>query len=176
MKFLLLTASILAAAALPVAAQAQDAPRGYVSLGYNQLETDQATLGAVTGRAGWKVRPWIGLEAEASVGVEDQTFDASIGGAGGAIELKHDIAAYGVAFLPLGQNFELFARVGYGSTRIRSTAAGVSVQGDGESFNYGLGAAAFHRADGLRIDWTRRDYTGDDDAADSWTLSYIRRF
>lgn len=171
-----LAASALALVALPAAAQTYDDPRGYLTLGYSQVETDQATLGTVTGRAGWKVLPWVGVEGEASVGVEDETFDVSIGGSGGAIELKHDVAAYAVAFLPLGEHFEVFARAGYGSTSIEATTPAVTAVGDGESFNYGVGASVFYGANGLRADWTSKDFTDNGGEADSWSVNYVRRF
>jgi hypothetical protein len=41
----------------------------------------------------------------------------------------------------------------------------------------GLPAAAFFRNDSLRVDWTRRDFTGDNAGeADVWSASYVRRF
>jgi hypothetical protein len=171
----LIATSTLALVGLPAAALAQDSPRGYATLGYSQIDTEQAVLGAVTGRAGWKVLPYVAVEGEASVGVEDETFDVSIDGAG-TIELKHDVAAYFVAFLPLGDHVELFARAGYGSTSIESSVPAVSVVGDGESFNYGAGASAFYGANGVRADWTRKEFTDNGGEADSWSVSYIRRF
>ena len=171
-----LAASILALAILPAAASAQDIPRGYATLGYSQFDTGQANLGAVTARAGWKLWPNLGVEAEGSIGVEDETFDVSIGGTGGSIELKQDIAAYAVAFLPLGDHVELFARAGYGSTSVESSVPVVSVVGDGESFNYGAGAGLFYGANGLRADWTRKDFSDKGGETDSWSVSYVRRF
>lgn len=170
-----LAAPALLLAGLPAAALAQDAPRAYGSIGYSQVETDDATLGAITARAGYKLLPYVGVEGEASVGIENDSFDVSIGGSG-EIELKHDVAAYAVAFLPLGQNFEIFARAGYGSTSIETTVPGVTARGDGESFNYGVGASVFHGNNGLRADWTRRDFTDDGGEADVWSLSFVRRF
>lgn len=173
----LITATAVALVALPAAAQSyDDTARGYASLGYSQVETDQATLGAVTGRIGWKVMPWLGVEAEASVGVEDETLEVSIGGTGGSIELEHEVAACAAAFLPLGEHLELFARVGYGTTSIKSSTPAVTALGDGESFNYGVGASAFYGNNGLRVDWTRKDYQDNSGEADAWSLSYVRRF
>ena len=166
-----------AAVCMPAVALAQDDPRGYATLGYGQIETDQLTLGAVTGRAGWKVLPNFGVEVEASIGVEDESFDVSIGGVSGVFELKHDVAAYAVAFLPIGDHVELFARIGYGSTNIEASTPSVTVLGDDESFNYGTGASVFLDGyNGLRADWTRRDYQDNGGEADTWTVSYIRRF
>lgn len=177
MKFLL-AASAVALAALPAVASAQTDSRAYATLGYGRLETDDATLGAVTARVGYKFLPYAGVEAEAGVGVEDEGFDVSIGGSSGVYELKHDVAAYAVAFLPLGERFEAFARVGYGTTNVEASAFGVTPRGDGESINYGAGASVFLDGyNGLRADWTRRDFQDDGAGeADTWTVSYIRRF
>jgi hypothetical protein len=172
-----LTALVAACALLPAAALAQDESRAYATLGYTAVDTEQAELGAVTGRFGYKVLPWVGAELEAGIGIEDESFDVSIGGSGGTIELKHDVAAYAVAFLPLGDHFEAFARVGYGTTNIESSVAAVSVRGDGESFNYGVGASAFLDGwNGVRADWTRREFQDNGGEADTWSVSYIRRF
>jgi outer membrane immunogenic protein len=174
-----LIATVVAALmALPAAAFAQDdAPRGYAALGYGRVETEQADLGVVTGVAGWKLWPNLGVEAQASVGVEDEAFDVSIGGSSGVIELKHDIAVYAVAFLPIGDHIELFARAGYGSTSIESSEPSVSVWGNGESLNYGAGASVFLDGyNGLRGDWTRRDFQDNGGEADTWSVSFIRRF
>ena len=170
-----LTALVAACALMPAAAYAQQDSRAYATLGYTAIETDQAELGAVTGRFGYKVLPWVGAEVEAGVGVEDDSFDVSINGSG-TIELKHDVAAYAVAFLPLGDHFEAHARIGYGTTKIESSVAAVTVRDEGESFNYGVGASAFLDGwNGVRADWTRRDFQ-DGGEADTWSVSYIRRF
>lgn len=172
-----IAASALIVVTLPGVALAQDDYRFYGSFGYSAVNTDEVDLGAVTARLGYKLAPWIGVEAEGSIGVKDEGFDVSIGGSSGAFELKHDAAAYAVAYLPLGENFELFARAGYGTTAIESDVYGVSVRGQGESLNYGVGASVFIRNDGLRADWTRRDFTDDNAGeADVWSVSYVRRF
>jgi hypothetical protein len=173
-------AAALALAALPASSLAQDAAgpdaaRFYGTLGYSQIDAAQATLGAVTARGGWKARPWLGFEAEAGVGVEEDAFDVSSGVTGGVIELKHDVAAYAVAFMPIGDHVELFARAGYGSTRIEASTPAVT-PADGASLNYGVGVSVFHGDNGLRADWTRKDFSDNDGEADSWSVSYIRRF
>ena len=178
----LLAASTLVLAALPAAALAQDdqaqtAPsQFYGALGYTQVDTRQADLGAVTVRAGWKVWSHVGVEGEASVGVQDDSFDVSVGGNGGGIELKHDLAAYAVAFLPVGRHIELHARAGFGSASVESSVPAVYAYGAGESFNYGLGMSAFSRSNGLRLDWVRKNFSDSDLEADLWAISYVRRF
>ncbi|WP_309629839.1 porin family protein [Brevundimonas sp.] len=174
-----LMALVAACALMPAAAQAQSDSRSYATLGYTAVDTEQSELGAVTGRFGYKVLPWVGAELEAGIGIQDDSFDVTIGGTSSTIELKHDVAAYAVAFLPLGDHFEAFARVGYGTTKIESSIGAVNVRGDGdgESFNYGVGASAFLDGwNGVRVDWTRRDFQDDGGEADTWSVSYIRRF
>lgn len=173
-----IAASAVILAALPVSALAQDElPRAYGALGYSQMDTEQAKLGAVNVLAGWKLLPYVGVEAEASFGVDDEAFDVSIDGVSGVIEHKYDVAAYAVGILPLGDKVELFARVGYGSTSVEASAPSVLVKGDGESLNYGAGASLFiDGRNGVRADWTRRDFTDNGGEADVWAVRYIRRF
>jgi outer membrane immunogenic protein len=178
MKTILLsTAAIAMFAAAPAMAQSWPAPEYYGSLGYSHMEVDEvdADLGAITGRFGAKLTPYFGFEGEGSVGVRDD--QVTIGGVAVDVEHQYDLAAYGVAFLPVNPNFELFARVGYGTTEVKASAGGVSVTDDGNSWNYGVGANYyFDGQNGIRGDWTRRDFTDDGGEADVWSVSYIRRF
>ena len=168
------SASLLAA---PAFAESFDGPSLYGTLGYSAFDGQEAELGAITGRIGAKLHPNFGAEAEGSIGVKKDDLEFSINGSG-EYELKHDAAIYAVGFLPLHDRFELFARVGYGKTNIESSVRGVPALQDGSSVNYGLGANVFFTdADGLRADWTRRDFKDDKAGeADTWSVSYIRRF
>ena len=83
-----------------------------------------------------------------------------------------------MGILPVAPNFELFGRVGYGATSIKAEVAGTEAEADGESVNYGVGGNYFFDANnGIRADWTRRDFTDDDGGeVDTYGLSYVRRF
>ncbi len=170
---------LLATAALTlIAAPAMAQDRGPVtgSIGYTQFDSDVADLGAITGRLGYDFTPNFGIEGEASFGVRDD--DVTIAGVTGSVEHEYDAAVYGVAKVPVSQNLELFGRVGYGTTSLKADVAGVSATADGESINYGAGANWFFDAqNGVRADWTRRDFQ-DDGAGevDTWSLGYVRRF
>lgn len=157
-------------------AQNWGGPEYYGSIGYSHLDARDADvdLGAVTGRLGAKFNPYFGVEGEASFGVRDDS--VTIAGATADIEHEYDAAAYAVGFLPINPNLELFARVGYGTTKVEASAAGITVAEDGESWNYGVGANYyFDGQNGVRGDWTRRDFSDGGDA-DVWSLSYVRRF
>jgi hypothetical protein len=174
---LVIFASTLTLLAGPALAQSLNSPKFYGSAGYTWFDGDDATLGAITVRAGAKLHRYAGAEIEGSLGVDDDSFSASVGGPG-KYELKHDVAAYAVGFLPVTEKIDLFARLGYGTTEIKANVPGVKSRQDGDSVNYGLGASYFiDRANGLRADWTRRDFTGSHSGTvDTWAIAYVRRF
>lgn len=164
-----------AAAAALFAAPAVAQDRVYGSVGYSQIEAEGVDLGAVTGRLGYKFNPNFAVEGEASFGVSDD--DVTIGAVTANVEHEYDAAAYAVGILPISPNFELFGRAGYGTTEIEASAAGFSASDSGESWNYGVGANwYFDGQNGIRADWTRRDFTNDGGEADVWSLGYVRKF
>lgn len=160
--------------AVPAMAQTMQSPTYYGTLGYSQLDHSDGDLGAITGRLGARIHPNFGVEGEASFGVRSDDF--SIGAVDGKIKHKSDFAVYAVGAVPVTPNFELFARLGYGTTKIEAKAGGVSAKADGESWNYGVGGNYFFdAANGMRADWTRRDFRDGGDA-DVYSVNYVRRF
>jgi len=179
MRNVILSAVALTMIAAPAFAQSQPSTgiqtRG--SIGYTHIDGADASLGAVTSRLGVDFNRYLGAEGEFSVGVVDDTFD--IAGVEAKTKLEYDAAAYAVGKLPIGQNLELFGRVGYGTTQIETRIPGVvSASADGESLNYGAGANWFYNGrQGVRGEWTRRDFK-DDGAGevDTYGLSFVSRF
>ena len=176
MRNVLLATAALTLLGTPALAQTFSDPQWTGSVGYTHLDGDDGSLGAVTGRVGAKISRYIGVEGEASFGVKDE--DITIGGVDGSLEHEYDAAIYGVANVPVSENLELFGRVGYGTTSIKADVAGFTASEDGESLNYGAGANYFFDGqNGVRADWTRRDFTDDDGGEiDTYGLSFVRRF
>ena len=176
MRNVLLATAALTLFGTPALAQTFSDPQWTGSVGYTHLDGDDGSLGAVTGRVGAKISRYIGVEGEASFGVKDE--DITIGGVDGSLEHEYDAAIYGVANVPVSENLELFGRVGYGTTSIKADVAGFTSSEDGESLNYGAGANYFFDGqNGVRADWTRRDFTDDDGGEiDTYGLSFVRRF
>ena len=167
--------SAAALTALPAAAQTVSAPTFYGNLGYSFVDADEANLGAITGRLGARLHPNFGAEAELGLGIDGD--DYRVGAANAKVDLKHSVAAYGVGFLPINEKFELLARVGYGSTKVRAAVGTVSASDTNESWNYGVGAQySFDGANGVRADYTRHDFNHDGGNADVWAVSYVRKF
>lgn len=161
MKTLMIAASaaLLSVAALPAVSQAQEF---YGTLGYGAVDLDGAAdLGGIQGRLGYKFNPYVGVEGEVAFGIKDDS----------DIELKHEVGAFAVGYLPVTPQADLFARVGYTGTTI-DTPLG---EADADGWAYGVGGQYFFTdKDGVRVDWTRHDYDGGD--ADVLAVAYTRKF
>lgn len=143
----------------------------YGSLGYTSVDTGAADVGGVTGRLGWKPGGYFGLEGELNVGTSDDTV------AGTTTDLKHQYAGYVTGTLPIGANFELIGRIGYGQTKVESTTAAITTEDKVDSVNYGVGAQYNWGANGIRADYTRHEFQGTAGGdADAMALSFVRRF
>lgn len=179
MRKILLTAAASVAALLSLSqaatAQTFSQPIFNGSVGYSNYSADEAddvNLGAVTGRFGVRVHPNFGAEVEGSIGVNDDEVAPGVDA-----ELDHQIAAYALGVVPLSPNAEIFGRLGYGNTELSVEGGGLSVDGDNDSVNYGVGGAYyFDGANGVRADYTRFDFRDDGGEADVLSLSYTRRF
>ncbi len=177
MKKVLFAAAAAATLAVSAPALAQTGPFAgttfYGTLGYDHVTVDDpdVDLGAITGRLGARVTPYIGAEVEAGFGVKDDDFGAV------DVELDNHAAVYAVGFLPVQPNFDLFARVGYGTQEASVSGAGANVSADGESWNYGVGAQYFFDgANGIRGEWTRHDLEDDGGEFDVFSIAYVRKF
>ena len=154
MRNILLAPAAVTLIAAPAMAQEPASPFTG-SVGYTHFDGDNGNLGAITGRVGYDFTRNLGVEGEASIGVKDDDF--TVAGVDGSLEHQYDAAVYGVAKLPVNENFELFGRLGYGTTKVKADIAGFSASEDGESINYGVGANYFiDGRNGIRADWTRR--------------------
>jgi outer membrane immunogenic protein len=180
MKTLIATSAaiLLATAAIPAVADAQDANTGtsfYGTLGYAGANAEGVDLGAIQGRVGARFGQYLGVEGELAGGVaKDKTW---VAGTPVKIGLDHQAAVYGVGFVPVTPNVDLFARVGYGTTKLSASAAGTSASTDGDSWNYGVGGQySFDGKNGVRADYTRYDFTDGGDNANVWSVAYVRKF
>jgi len=178
MKFLFAAAVMIAAGGV---AQAQVAQPGlYGSLGYQQKS--DSDLGAVQLRLGGRFGSYLGIEGEAGMGVDPDTkVFPSVPPFQVKNQLRHEFAAYAVGYYPVTPNFDVFARLGYGTTALKRTfalAPNVGVDKfSAESVNYGVGGQyLLDGKNGLRVDYTRQDYNKGVKTDDTWSVSYTRRF
>jgi outer membrane immunogenic protein len=184
MKIILAAATAAATfCAISGVAQAQTAPAGataptgvYGTLGYADAHSDGIDLGVLEGRLGYRIMPYAGIEGEAAFGVKND--DVTAAGVTGRAKLDHEVAIYGVGFLPLSDKADLLARVGYGNTKVKVSALGQSASEDGDSWNFGVGGQYhFDGKNGVRLDYTRQEFTKDEAGhADVYSIAYTRRF
>ncbi len=158
-KFAMLAVVAAALFAAPVAAHAQEG--FYAGLGYTNFSDDDVDVGAITARGGYRFHPNFAVEGEVSVGVDDDD----------GVELDNSFALYGVGVLPIGDQFELFARLGYHNTEVSFGPLSESEDG----FAGGVGGQwNFHDRFGVRLEYTRLE--GDEASADAVGLSGVVRF
>lgn len=180
-----------AAAALPAAAQEADKSGPYANLGYTHSSNGDGDTGSIAAKGGYRFNRYLGAEIEGGVGVsgDDGTFVPNGGTTSLAFDTKQDysIAGYGVGFLPLGEKFDLFARVGYGTARYNVGVQGQPDVGfNQESWNFGGGGQySFDGRNGVRAEYTRSSiqsngappntpWAGADQ--DNWSVSYVHQF
>ena len=162
MRTLMIAAS---AAVLSLAAVSTAQAQAYGTIGYAGVEADDANLGALQGRLGYKFNPYLAIEGEAAFGISDDTVS------GVDVELKHEVGVFGVVIAPLSPSFDLFARAGYSGATFDTTLG----EADTDGFAYGVGGQYnVTEKDGVRLDWTRHDH--DDVEADVWSIGYSRKF
>jgi hypothetical protein len=172
MKIVLIAATGLAAALLAAPAFAQNVSINtqpntgfYGTLGYTDRSADGADLSGITGRVGDRLFNYFGVEGEATFGVGDDN----------GLHLDNRAGVFGVGYLPIAPNIDLFARAGWSETQLSFHGSGFSAQGNDNGFSYGAGGQWFWDGkNGVRGDWTRDDYGHDQ--ADVWGVSYIRKF
>ena len=169
-------AAAVASLAVPAIAGAQDSGvTGYGSVGYSHHDLEGADVGAIQGRLGARFNPYLGVEGELGFGVRKDDID--IAGVKGKAELKNQVALYGVGFLPVAPNADLFARIGYGKTEGKVSVPGASAKADGNSWNYGVGGQYFFDDNnGVRADYTYHDFDDDGGKANVWSVGYVRKF
>jgi len=167
-------------------------PQGYLNLGYTYLNPYGHDLGELFGRGGVKFSRYWGVEAEVGGGVLGNHF-AYAPGINNRANLSEGVqsAIYGVGYLPLpilgGDKLELLARAGYGETplRVRSdfgpSSANIDRSVTVANWNYGAGMQyALNGKDGLRFDYTRRDFQdkGPDNPKDidTYSVAFVHKF
>jgi hypothetical protein len=196
MKSLIIAAVAVTGIAVSAPAFAQDAamptlthPQGYLNLGWTYLNPYGHDLGELTGRAGVKFSRYWGVEGEVGGGLLGNHY-ATGPGINSRVNLSEGIsrAVYGVGYLPvMNDKLELLARVGYGNTPLLTRSdVGASSSNPNTmrtlaSWNYGAGAQyALNGKDGLRFDYTRRDFQapGFDNPKDmdTYSVSIVHKF
>lgn len=167
--------SLFAAALASLAIAAPAAAETYGNLGYTFVNTGDANVGAVGARLGYKFNPYIGVEAEGAFGANDDT--VRVLGVPVKVKLQSAAAAYVVGFYPVSDKLDLFARAGYGTAKIKASAAGVSAKGDQDGWNLGAGGQYFFdEKNGVRAEYTKWSVDDSDVDADTWSISYVRKF
>jgi len=157
-------------AALAVASPALAQGKLELGAGYSNFDVEDADIGALTARGTYFINPHVGVEAEASFGIDDDQV------AGADVELDNSLAAFGVVQAPVTDRVDVFARAGYATNEYNVSVPGVgSASESDDGFAYGVGAKVFlTERFGLRGDFTK--YDGDDTEADVISVGGVMKF
>ena len=109
---------LLVTAVAVLAAPAATAEGWYIDAGYSFINIDvdvdgysaDIDLGAIGGQFGYDITPYLGIEGEGLIGVQDE--EASEGGITASLGLNYLVGAYGKLQAPLGDRLNVFARAG----------------------------------------------------------------
>jgi outer membrane immunogenic protein len=174
-RSLLAVATGLGAAALLAPAAAAQV---YAGAGYTMFTADaggeDATVGGLMGRVGFKANPMLGVEGEFAIGVQEDSFDVL--GTNVDVSLESSYGVFAVGWLPVPAIGDVFARVGYADLSIEATATGIgSVSDSGSGLAYGAGVQLnFIPFTKLRLEYTR--YEPEDSEVDSFGASALFQF
>ncbi|HET9161662.1 MAG TPA: outer membrane beta-barrel protein [Caulobacteraceae bacterium] len=180
MKIIIAAAAAASALALAGTASAQV----YGTIGYSYYDTQTINLGGPTARIGWKSPTPLGLELEGSIGTDKDT-TGKIGPDVVRVQLQNQWAGYVTATGKIGDSFEAFARVGYGSTSLKASSTATSLtttpftfHDTFDSWNMGVGGQfVYDGVNGIRFEYTRMHFTDDGiDDSNTYTISYVRKF
>jgi opacity protein-like surface antigen len=172
-RVLSVAAGLAAAAIIAPAASAQV----YGGVGYSTFTADaggeDATVGGVMGRLGFKSNPFFGVEGEVAIGIQEDNFDVL--GTQVDVSLENSYGVYAVGWLPIPLVGDIFGRIGYADLSIEASALGTSVSDSGSGLAYGAGiqlsSIPFTK---LRLEYTR--YQPDDAEVDSFGISALLQF
>ena len=186
---------LLGGVLIPLTAQAAE-PSTYVSVGaaFVDIDTEGKIYMAPLIRGGVNFNRYLGLEAEAIIGVGDSSEFGVAGGTQSETKLKSQFGGYGVLGFPVSDTARIYGRAGIASYNREVTLTfprdeGVidtdlsteTVTGPslGLGFEVMFGEA---RKDGLRLDLTAMlgSFDRDDlmfgDAGVYYSAAYVRRF
>jgi outer membrane immunogenic protein len=172
-RVLSVAAGLAAAAIIAPAASAQV----YGGVGYSTFTADaggeDATVGGVMGRLGFKSNPFFGVEGELAIGIQEDNFDVL--GTQVDVSLENSYGVYAVGWLPIPVVGDVFGRVGFADISIEASALGSSISDSGSGLAYGAGiqlsSIPFTK---LRLEYTR--YQPDDEEVDSFGISALLQF
>lgn len=185
MKLLLSAAVATAALFVAGAASAQSITGVYGNLGYSNFRADvededtDLSVGAVTGRVGARVLPWLAVEGQASLGIMDD--EETSAGVTTTVSLNHEVGAYAVGIFPVSPNVDVFGRVGFGlvDLELEARSSTINLRADEDASYRSLGGGAqffWDDVNGVRGEYTYLDFFNEDGSADMWSIAYVRRF
>jgi len=168
MKYLISAA--VAAAALAVSAAGAQAQTWYGSVGASRTDSGELSFGMVEGRLGARINDNFGVEAEAGFGITEDDY------LGVDVKIKRSLGLAAVVYMPISENTDLFARLGFANAEFEASTGGVTANEADDAVLLGLGGQYFWAGNnGVRYEVTHYEYDMGG-GSDAIALSYVRKF
>lgn len=135
------------------------------------IDTSYAVL---TGRVGTRFNRYFGVEAEAGVGINEDTID--FGGYDIDTKLEYAVGAFLTAEVPVGEQVALTGRLGYAKTQIKVSAGGYSESASGDGAAFGVGFKYTTQSGNYVVRGDVSRYQIEDGDVDSVSLTIGRKF
>ncbi len=173
MKTTVLAAAAAAATVIAFAPSASAQLYAGAGLTVFQAEAfdEDLNFGALMGRLGYEINPFLAVEGEVAFGVYEDDID--ILGTSVDVGIDSGFGAFLVGKAPLGV-VDVFGRIGYADVSIEGSAGGISASEDGSGMAYGAGINFNVLILRMRAEYTR--YEIDDGDVDSLGLSALLAF
>lgn len=164
---------VLAAACAAAALSATPALAGdlawYGNAKFDTVNTGGLNFRTLGGRVGARTEH-LGVEGEAAFGVGDTDV-----GSGVTAKLSNQYGLFAVAYMPSGENGDLFVRGGYGRAEVEASGFGGSASASDNMWMAGVGGQWFSGKNGVRFDVTHAWWDAGGDS-DTISIAYVRKF
>lgn len=147
----------------------------YPGLNFSESSTGaDANIGALGVNIGYEINKHLAVEALIAAGVKDDT--ATVTGVSVNVGPKHPIGVYLKPKATIGENFEVYAKLGWADTKVEFSGPGGSASGSDSDFSYGVGAQYnFSPKSYVSAGYLKLDNKNTVDI-DGWTISVGYRF
>ena len=135
----------------------------------------ELNMTGVTGRLGYQVSPWFGVEGRIGTGGSDQF-------AGVDFELDNFVSGFANFSwaLPVDERIRLYGLAGFTRGEGSASVGSVGLSEDDSGFSYGVGVELYGtQDDAINVEWVRyldTDEFGIDYTVDHWGLGYVHYF
>lgn len=172
------TIAKVSAALLIVAAATSANAQTYGEISYSSVNYEEpaadADLGLLGVTFGYEINKNLAIEGTFAAGVQDD--NVQVGAVNVNVDAKHSYGVYLKPKAALGENFEVFAKLGWAKSKLEASGGGLTISDSGSDFAYGIGAQYNFSPKTYVSGGYTNLYDKDSVSVDGWNISIGYRF